>query len=174
MRIFQSKKAFLDDLVDVGWTVIFVAAIGLFVYGFSSSVSATVKDFIVDKTTDINRDIVLLNYLRSPMTTDSRIQPVIPEKTQPTIDWINEMIVLNPPDMAGYCTALLGPETNKIFTEIGGETGFRVIIKLGDATICRMEQGAVLPGVIRASLVELPSIYPDRKLTISLLTGVRG
>ncbi len=161
MKLFKSKKAFLDDVVDLGWTIFFITAVALLVYGYVTASKSAVEEAVADRTIDVNRDMALMSYLRTPVQADGKELAVI--------DWFDQ-ILLKGGDTLGECRRILGPATNQIFLQQGGYSGYSIVVELEgfSSPVCEFRGGS--QGTRGASIAELPSVFADKRLTIKLFS----
>lgn len=66
-KLARNKKGLDDDLTDIIIAVIFTAMIFIFVFMFFTSTNRSMENSAMEKSQNLEKNYILLNYLRTPM-----------------------------------------------------------------------------------------------------------
>lgn len=66
-KLARNKKGLDDDLTDIIIAVIFTAMIFIFVFMFFTSTNRIMENSAMEKSQNLEKNYILLNYLRAPM-----------------------------------------------------------------------------------------------------------
>jgi hypothetical protein len=66
-KLAKSKKGFDDDFTDIIIGIIFIALIFIVVFVYITNTQVRIEEAIEEESNELEKDYVLLNYLRTPM-----------------------------------------------------------------------------------------------------------
>ena len=144
-KIVKNKKGLDEDFTDTLVATIFIVLIFIFVFVYIYSSNANIKKISAEKISNLEKDYILLNYLRTPLE----------EKDVTIADYLGS---LNKEEIKKECTkkGLLTTETQDI---LKGITDWRISMYINEEEVCSVAKGEGTEQFIigETSAISIPS-----------------
>lgn len=179
-KLAKSKKGFDDDLTDIIVGIIFIAIIFIVVFVYITNTEVRIEKAIEEESNELEKDYVLLNYLRTPMEgSDITISEYLGSLSKKELEEGDEY--------GGFCCTKGkggggraecsddGQLTKEIKEILSGITNWQVkMLIAGEGEFCSIAKefkqqrgGAVVASVLRETVKAIiPSNDPDFNIEI--------